>query len=305
VTIPALLAAEHAELVAVASRDYQKAEEVRASFNLPKAYGSYDLLLSSSEIDAVYLPLPNGLHAEWAIKALTAGKHVLCEKPFSANVNEAIAVASAARQMGRQVMEGFMWRFHPQHERALHLVREGIIGPVRQVRATFSFMMGREPNVRWDPALAGGATADVGCYTVSAARAYFGSEPLGAMARTTVDRETGVDVSMAAILEFQEGRAVLDCAFNLPPRVGVEVVGEKGVIEIPAPWLPPESTYIVVNGKKEEIPPANQYVLEFDHFSESVLNNTPARYGADDAVHQMRALDAIVRSARTGRQETV
>lgn len=305
VAVPAMLEAESVEIVGVASRDREKAEQFRQEFGLPKAYGSYEELLDDSMVEAVYIPLPNGLHAPWTIKALAAGKHVLCEKPFSANVNEAIAAAAAARQAKRQVMEGFMWRFHPQHERALQLVSDGAVGTVKQVRATFSFTMSRQPNVRWDPQLAGGAIADVGCYTVSAARTYFASEPTSVVARATVDPETGVDISMGAVLDFPSGRAILDCAFDLPFRSGIEVVGDRGVLEIPSPWLPGERPGLVLNGEREDISPANQYVLEFDHFSRCVLDNQPARYGAEDAVRQMRVLDAIVRSCRTGRQETV
>lgn len=304
-TIPAMLAANKVELVGVASRDVRRAEEFRTEFGLAKAYGAYEELLDDPGIDAVYIPLPPGLHAAWSVKSLAAGKHVLCEKPFAASANEAVAVAAAARQSGRQVMEAFMWRFHPQHERALELVRSGAVGAVKLVRASFSFTMGRAPNVRWDPVLGGGSTGDVGCYTVSAVRAYFGEEPRRVWAQATMDEESGVDVSMAAILEFASGRGLVDCGFDLPFRSGIEVVGDAGVMTIPSPWLPGSEAQIFLNGVGQTVPDANQYVLEFEHFSECIASDRPARYGADDAVGQMRALDAIVRSAKTGRQETV
>lgn len=305
VAVPALKEASSAEVVAVASREAERARAFAAELSIPRWFGSYEEMLEDEGVDAVYNPLPNALHAAWTIRAVAAGKHVLVEKPFATSATEAIAVASAARQAGRHVMEGFMWRFHPQHEEALRRVRDGEIGPVRLVRASFTFSMPRRPDIRWDPALGGGATLDVGCYTVSAARAYFGAEPTSVMVRRTRDEASGVDMSMAAILEFAEGRAIAECGFHVPFRSCVEVVGEKGVLVVEAPWVPSDAARLVVNGEVIQAEPANQYTRQFEHFSRAILDGVRPRYDAEDAVLQMRVLDAIIRSARSGRQESV
>jgi predicted dehydrogenase len=237
-TIPALLETPSAHLAGVASRGAERAAEFRAQFGLERAYASYEALLGDPGVQAVYIPLPNGLHADWTIRAVEAGKHVVCEKPFAADAAEARRVAEAAARSGRRVMEAFMWRFHPQHLRARALVDSGAIGTVQLVRGAFSFPLDRGPNVRWRPELAGGSLMDLGCYPISAARFYLGREPLSAWARGEIDAEFGVDRRVAGCLEFPGGRALFDCAFDLPFRPDLEIVGERGTLHFPRAWQP-------------------------------------------------------------------
>ncbi|MCA1596700.1 MAG: Gfo/Idh/MocA family oxidoreductase, partial [Chloroflexi bacterium] len=299
------LATPSAALVGIASRSAQKAEEFRSHFNLDRAYGSYEELVDDPAIQAIYCPLSNDLHAEWMIRAAERGKHTLCEKPFTLNAAQAQDVAEAARRCRVNVMEAFMWRFHPQHERARSAIVDGTIGTVRLVRAAFTFQMGRSGDFRWNPAFGGGSVYDVGCYTTSAARFYFGAEPSTIYARGTFDPESGIDLSMAAVVEFGTGVGLMDCGFHLPGRSDLEIAGDKGAIRIPEPWLPPDEAVIVINGKEEHLAAANQYVNEFEAFSQAVLTGSPPSYGAEDAVRQMQALDAVLASMKSGRAERV
>jgi len=297
VALPALSAARGARIHAIASRDLERARETADLFRARRAYGAYEDLLADAAVDAVYIPLPNSLHAHWAVRAIDAGKHVLCEKPLAATRGEAARVADAAARRGVQAMEAFMWRFHPQHDFAVQRIREGAIGVVRLVRAAFTFVIAREPNIRLNSALGGGSLLDVGCYPVSAARLYFGAEPVRAYARSRIDAEYGVDMATAGVLEFEQGEALIDCGFDLPYRADLEICGERGVIQVPAAWLPPEQAHIVVNGETQAFGVCNQYVQEFEHFSRCVRNEEPPRFGIEDAVQQARVIEAVRRSA--------
>jgi xylose dehydrogenase (NAD/NADP) len=303
--IPSMLKAPSVELVGVASRSWEKAERFRGDFGLKCAYGSYEEMLSDPQIRAVYIPLPNGLHAEWTIRAAEAGKHVLCEKPFTSNANEAEQVATAAARSGVKVMEAFMWRFHPQHERARKAIENGVIGPLRLIRGAFSFMMSRQPNVRWSPDLAGGSVMDVGCYPISASRFYYQAEPITAFALGQIDPEFGVDIRMGGVLQFPQGLAFIDSSFQLASRGDLEIAGEKGRIYIPKAWLPDEEASLYINGQEEKLPPVDQYTNQFEHFSQCILQDIPPRYGPEDAILQMKVVDAVLRSMRSGQVETV
>ncbi len=304
-TIPAMLESPSVELVGVASRTLDKAESLRSEFKLQRAYGCYDELLADPQIQAVYNPLPNGLHAEWTIRSVESGKHCLCEKPFTADASEAQRVAEVAARAGVFVMEAFMWRFHTQHQRARRAIERGEIGRLRLVRAAFSFPIPRQPNVRLNPDLAGGSVMDVGCYPISAARFYFGEEPLTAFARGSMDPEYGVDMRMAGLLEFSQGHALIDCSFGMPYRTEVEIAGESGVIFIPRSWLPDPEASITINSRTERLQAENQYVSELEHFSRSIINGTAPLYGPDDAVLQMMVVDAVRRSMTSGLPERV
>jgi predicted dehydrogenase len=298
--IPAMLAAPSVELIGVASRTLDKAESFCEKFQLPFAYGSYDEMLADPRIDAVYIPLPNGLHAEWMKRAAKRGKHCLCEKPFAANAAEAEEVAEVATEHGISVMEAFMWRFQAQHLAAKKAIERGVTGPIHLIRSAFSYPHSRQGDVRLIPDLAGGSVLDVGCYPISAARFYFAAEPITAYARGDIDPEFGVDMGMSGMLEFPDGRALIDCSFRLPFRTKLEIVGERGTIEIPRPWYPDPEATIVINGEAKTLPSEHQYVEEFEHFSKSLLEGKPPAYGAGDAVRQMRVIDAVFRSMRTG-----
>jgi predicted dehydrogenase len=304
-TIPALLASPSVELVGVASRALEKAEAFRSEFKLQRAYGSYEEMLEDRKIQAIYIPLPNAMHAEWMIKAAQTKKHILCEKPFASNTSEVRQVAAAAKQAGVFVMEAFMWRFHSQHQRARKAIENGDIGPLRLVRSSFSFTLPRNSNARFVPEMGGGSVMDVGCYPISAARFYFEQEPTLAYAQGNFDPEFGVDMRMAGVLEFPTGRALIDCAFDQPYRTEMELVGESGTIRIPRSWLPDPEASLTINDKTERLPLENQYVDEFEHFSQCILNGTTPAYGPEDAVRQMMAVDAVRRSLASGRPEPI
>lgn len=304
-TIPALLESPSVNLVGVASRTLEKAETFRSQFNLPRAYGSYEELLADPQIQAVYIPLPNSLHAQWMIRAAQAGKHCLCEKPFTSNAAEARQVADVAERTGVYIMEGFMWRFHSQHLRARSVVGRGDIGKLRLLRGSFSFTIAQEGNTRLVPDLAGGCVMDVGCYPISAARFYFADEPTIAYARGFVDPELGLDLQVSGVLGFSQGEALMDCSFRLPYRTNLEIVGETGTITIPKPWLPDVEATLTINTTTEKLAGENQYVNEFEHMSHCISHETAPLYGPEDAIRQMKVVDAVLRSLESGRPEPV
>ncbi len=303
--IPAMLKSQFVELAGVASRSPEKAEEFRAQFSLPHAYGSYEEMLEDPGIQAIYIPLPNGLHGKWTMEAADHRKHVLCEKPFASSAAEARQVAEFALRRNVRVMEAFMWPFHSQHESAKAAIRDGAIGIVRCVRASFSFPIPRKPNVRLQPDLAGGSVLDIGCYPVSAARYYFEDEPATVYACGELDAEYRVDMRMSGLLEFAKGCALVDCAFDLPHRTHLEIVGESGTIVMPKPWQPDPEATVFIKDQALTMPEENQYVKEFEHFSRSLIDGTPPRFGPEDAVRQMSVIDAVLRSIRSGQAEPV
>lgn len=302
--IPAIQRVAGAELVAIASRDLDKARETAARFGIPKAFGSYEALLDDPDIDAVYIPLPNALHAPWTIRAAQAGMHVLCEKPLALHASQAGEMIAACRAHGVQLAEAFMYRHHPQIVQSLELVRAGEIGTPRLIRGSFSFELSRPDDVRWDPALGGGALLDVGCYPVSAARLVFGAEPVKALATATFTPR-GVDETLAGVLVFPEERvALVDCSFRLPLRQGLEIIGTAGRLALPWPYNPgPRPTTItLVRGDEERtitIPSANSYVLMVEAFNDALLSRRPFPYPPEDAQANMRALDMLAAAART------
>ncbi|HLK60206.1 MAG TPA: Gfo/Idh/MocA family oxidoreductase [Chthonomonadaceae bacterium] len=308
--IPAMQQAEGVELTAIASRTREKAEAFQQLFGFQKAYGAYEDLLADPEVEAIYNPLPNGMHPEWTIKVAQAGKHSLVEKPFAANVSEAEEVAKVVREHGVHVMEAFMWRFHPMHRRARQLVCEGAIGPLRLFRTAFTFNITRGPNVRLDAELAGGGLMDVGCYCVSEARFFFDAEPVRVYARADYDPEYKVDMLACGVLEFPNGgRATFDCGFELPYRCDYEISGSKGRIVCPNAILPGDNAELRLDiagqSTTETFPSINQWSLEFEHLSRCIVEGTPLDYDTADAIKQQRVLDAIYRSTRSGQAETV
>jgi predicted dehydrogenase len=300
-----MLESPSVDLVGVASRSPEKAESFRAQFDLRRAYGSYESMLEDPQIEAVYIPLPSSLHAEWMIRAAECGKHCLCEKPFTTNAREAAGVLEVFSRCGYFVMEAFMWRMHSQHRRARMLIERGRIGPVRLVRAAFTFHLPRRPDIRLAPELGGGSVLDIGCYPISAARFYFADEPASAFALGEVDPEHGVDMTMSGVLEFSRGEALIDCSFRLPQRTDLEIVGEQGTIRIPKPWLPEPEAVLTINDQAETMPYENQHVTQFEFFSTCILERTPPHFGPEDALRQMRVIDAVLRSMRSGAREKV
>jgi xylose dehydrogenase (NAD/NADP) len=294
---------EAVEVLAVASRERERAEAYAAEHEIDRAYGSYEELLADADIEAVYVSLPNSLHVEWSIKALEAGKHVLCEKPLTRHAAEAEAAFDAAESAGLVLMEAFMWRHSPQTAKLVQLAEGGVIGNLRLVRATFSFPVEGRRNIRLDPELGGGALMDVGTYCVSAAR-LLGGEPERVYGEHVIG-DTGVDLLFTGTLRFPRGViAQVDSGLELPRRDALEVVGDEGSLVIPDPWL---ARRLVLHLRREEsreeiaLPPADPYRLELENMSAAIRGEAEPLLGRADAVGQARALEALYRSADEGR----
>ena len=286
------------DVVAVASRSAERAEAFAAEWGIPHAFGSYEDLLADPGVEAVYIPLPNGLHVEWTLAALEAGKHVLVEKAFSPRAAEVERCFSLAEERGLVLSEGFMWRHNPQTSRLLSLLDR--IGDLRLVRAEFSFpLLGRDDDVRWDPTLDGGALLDVGCYCVSAARLFAG-EPMDVHA-LAVERG-GVDSRFTGLLRMPgDVIATFDCGFDMAARDELELVGTEGSLFVDDPWhcRKPRIELRRESGVETiEVERANSYRLEFEDVAAAIRGRSGgALLGRDDAVGQARALEALLEAA--------
>ena len=302
--IPAIAASGNGRLAAIASRDRSRAEAVAARYPGMRAHGSYDALLSDPGVEAVYISLPNALHAEWTIRAAAAGKHVLCEKPLGATPDEVRAMGEACRAAGVLLMEAFMYRFHPQIRWALEQIAAGAIGPARLVRGAFAFDIRSSPgNIRLQAALAGGSLMDVGCYPLNFARAVYGAAPRAVAARAVVPDGSEVERGVAAVLDFGDGRlAVIDCSFEQPAEQFVEVVGDRGRLTIPRPFTPREQETIVRIERGDEtverrFAPADQYRLQVEHFAARIRTGAPPFLSLADALAQAESIAAIYAAA--------
>jgi D-xylose 1-dehydrogenase (NADP+, D-xylono-1,5-lactone-forming) len=292
---------------AVASRDRDRAESYARERRIERAYGSYEALLEDPDVEVVYIGLPNGLHVEWSIRALEAGKHVLCEKAFDKRVDRVEEAYDAAERADRFLMEGFMFRHHPQTQRLAELVADGEIGELRLVRAAFSFSLTTLGDPRMRPDLDGGSMTDVGCYCVSMIRLLAG-EPTTATG-TQVLGSTGVDVRFAGTLAFPgEVVAHFDCAFDLPYRSELEVVGSEGVARVVDPFTIGSlgiggSGIEIRRGEDFEVIRAeeeNHFKLELENLSDAIRGSGDPLLGRADAVAQARVIEALYRAAKDG-----
>jgi D-xylose 1-dehydrogenase (NADP+, D-xylono-1,5-lactone-forming) len=298
---------DRVRVAAVASRDQDRAETYARERGIDRAYGTYEALLADPEIEAVYVPLPNSLHVEWSIRALEAGKHVLCEKAFDRRVERVEEAFDAAERADRFLMEGFMYRHHPQTRRLSELVADGAIGELRLVRAAFSFSLTELSDVRMRPELDGGSITDVGCYCISAIRLLAG-EPESVTA-TQVLGSTGVDVRFAATLAFPSGvLGHFDCAFDLPYRSELEVVGSEGVLRVVDPFT---IGALGIGGAGIELrrgddvelieaEQANHFQLELENLGDAIRGRGDPLLGREDAVGQARTIEALYRAAEEG-----
>lgn len=317
--IPAIGKSSNARVAAVAARDLGRAQSYAAEHGIPKAYGSYEEMLADPEIEAVYNPLPNSEHAPWSIRALEAGKHVLCEKSFSLNAAEAETVDAAARRAGKQVMEAFMYRFHPQIAQAQEILRRGEIGELRLIRPSFSFALSRPGDIRWVAKLGGGALYDIGTYCVNVSRTFAGREPTEVFGVADLTGEGdpgggGADHTFLGLLDFGGGlRSTFDCSFRQTFRQRVELVGSEGTLTLLEPYVPNRNSKgqdqghgstapsLVVNGETVTSVAGDQYQLMVEHFVRAARGEEAPRYPVEEAVRQMRVLDALFQSAREGR----
>ena len=304
--IPAIRASRNGRVAAVASRDAARATAFAAETGIPMALGSYQALLADPEIDAVYIPLPNNLHREWAIRAAERGKHILCEKPLALTRADCLEMEAAARANGVQLMEAFMYRFHPRTERVVALVRSGAVGELKTIRSTFTFRLTRPDNIRLRPELGGGAVMDVGCYCINASRTIAGAEPetVQAWAEWT---ESGVDQRLLGTLFFPgDVTAQFDCALSLERREWYEVAGTEATLRIPAAFVPGTGEAAIEHHRgrapveQEIIAGANQYQLMVEHFADCVHAGTAPRYPVAEAAANLAVIEALLRSARSG-----
>ena len=314
--IPAIQKSSNGIVRGLATRSPEQAQQVAADHHIDQIYNSYDALLVDAAIDAVYIALPNHLHHPWTLKALKAGKHVLCEKPLACSAEEALEMAALAEDCGRYLMEAFMYRFHPRNRRIKQLVAEGRIGTPCLVRSAFCYRMGQtdwinEKNARLKPEMGGGALLDVGCYSVSAARWFLGAEPTQVQAQA-IYGPGGVDVHTVGTIGFGDAAlATFEASFISALQQTFTVVGREGAIELPhnafIPWEK-DAVFVVrrhdeESGQEYVITGTDEYQLMVEHFADAVMGNTDLMVPPGDSIANMRALDALAQAAKTG--ETV
>jgi xylose dehydrogenase (NAD/NADP) len=312
--IPAIRKSCNGTVYALATRSPARAQEVAGDNHIERIYGSYDALLEDPEIEIIYLPLPNHLHHPWAIKALNAGKHVLCEKPLACSTKQAEEMVGAAEDAGRLLMEAFMYRFHPRSRRIKQMVAEGRIGAPCLIRSAFCFRMSEKDwnnrdNARLKPDTGGGALLDVGCYSVSAARWFFEDEPMQVQAQA-VYHPGGVDVQAVGTLGFAGSRlATFEASFISALQQTYSVVGSDGAIELPhnafIPWEN-EAVFLLrardqEDGQQQVVAGADEYHIMVEHFADAVLGKTPLMVSPADSIGNMRVLDALAQAARSGK----
>lgn len=303
--IPAMQAGKLCEVVAIASRNKEQGKKVAELLNIPVAYDSYEELLSDPQIDAVYIPLPNHMHVEWAIKSLKAGKHVLCEKPIGLSTAEAIQLLNTSLERPHlKIMEAFMYRHHPQWIQAKKMVDDGMIGELKTIESFFSYYNTDPSNIRNKKDIGGGGMMDIGCYCTSLSRFIFGKEPVSVWGNIDYDPELQTDRMASGILDFSNGNATFTCSTQLVPYQRVNILGTKARIEIEIPFNAPtdKPTRMWLHSKEntEEIifDTINQYTIQGDLFSKAILNNEPVPTPLEDAINNMKVIDTVFESAR-------
>lgn len=315
--IPAILEAPQCRIHAVASRNPAQARAVADRFSIEKAYGSYEELLADPAIDAIYNPLPNHLHIPWTIKAMEAGKHVLCEKPIALTADEAQQLVAARERTGKLVAEAFMVRFHPQWLRAREIVQSGALGEVRSIQTAFCYFNTNPDNVRNKADIGGGGLYDIGCYAIATARFIFGAEPIRATAAFDRDPQFGTDRLCSGLAEFPGNRHLnFICSTQQVPYQRVQIFGAKGRLEVQIPFNAPAngmcriftddgSDLAGAGIRMEEFPACNQYALQAHAFARAVWNEAEWPYPIENAVANMRVIDALFRSGQSGKWEAI
>lgn len=305
--IPAMQRGEYCAIVAIASRQLEKAQAAAQSLSIPKAYGSYEELLADPEVEAIYNPLPNHLHVPWSIKAIEAGKHVLCEKPIALSSAEAQTLVDVTRQHPHlKVMEAFMYRYHPQWRLAKQLVRDGQIGELRTIHSFFSYYNVDPRNVRNQADIGGGGLMDIGCYNISLSRFIFDQEPTRVCGIVEYDPIFKTDRLASGMLNFGNGTATFTCATQLTPYQRVNIFGTEGRVEIEIPFnAPPDRPCRVWQQRGDTVeeivlPVVDQYTIQGDLFAQAILDDTPVPTPLEDAIANMKVLEAITLSARRG-----
>jgi predicted dehydrogenase len=313
--IPAMQKGDWSGVVAIASRELDKAERAAQALGVPKAYGSYEELLADPAIEAIYNPLPNNLHVLWSIRAAEAGKHVLCEKPLSVTAEEARSLLAVRDRTGVKIGEAFMVRTHPRWLRTRELVRAGRIGQLRVISGSFSYFNRDSANIRNMPEYSGGALLDIGCYAVTLSRFMFGEQPSRVLGLVERDPDMKTDRLTSAILEFPSGQAVFTCSTQLAYHQRMTLLGTTGRIEIDRPINPPndQPSRILIDDNPsdptgagitaETIAACDQFTIQGDLFSRAIREGGEVPVPLEDSIHNMRAIDAIFRSAGSGKWE--
>ena len=312
--IPAMQRGEWSQVAAIASRDLKKAQQAAERLGIPKAYGSYEELVADPHIEAIYNPLPNHLHVPWSIRAAEAGKHVLCEKPISLTTAEAGSLLKARDRAGVKIEEAFMVRTHPQWRGVLGLIRSGRIGPVRSFVGCFTYYNRDPKNIRNILEYGGGALMDIGCYGVYTSRLVFDEEPTRVLGLIEEDQETRTDVVTSVMLHFRSGQCVFTCGTQLVPYQRVQILGTKGRIEVEIPLnAPPDQRCRIFiddgvdpSGRSAEIlefETCDQYTTQGDLFSQSIRQGTELPVPLEGSVRNMAVIEAIFRSAKSGKWE--
>ncbi|MGO4547807.1 Gfo/Idh/MocA family protein [Paenibacillus sp. 2TAB23] len=306
--IPGLHLSELSEVSAIASRDEENAKRTAEELNIPTAYGSYEALLADDAIDVIYIPLPNHLHREWAIRAAEAGKHILCEKPLALTEKEAAEMAEAAAKAGVLLSEAFMYRYHPRYAMIKNIIDEGQIGEVRGIRSAFTFNnAGHKENVRYRKEWGGGSLYDVGCYPINAARLLLGKEPEAVTVQAMFsEQHDHVDMMASGLIEFGGSVSLtFDCGMWAAFRNPLEVLGDEGVIEVPSAFVTGEpgsgNFFVSAKGERKEIvvPHVNAYTEQADQMANAINGEQTILYGAEDALANMRVIDACLASAHS------
>jgi predicted dehydrogenase len=312
--IPAMMNSEWCEIAAIASRDANKGHEAARKLGIPRVHGSYEALLADPEIEAIYNPLPNHLHVPWSIKAAEAGKHVLCEKPVALSVAEAKTLLAARDRAGVKIGEAFMVKTHPQWLRVKALIASGVIGQLKAIIGAFSYFNRDPKNVRNTLEWGGGGLLDIGCYPIMTSRFIFGEEPSRVVGLVERDPEWQVDRLASAILDFPSGHSTFTCGTQMVGHQRMEFLGTKGRIELRIPFNAPADRpceILVDDGRDvlgggivtEEIPTCDQYTIQGDAFSGAIRENTEVPVTLESAIGNMAVIDAVFRSAETGRWE--
>ena len=293
--IPAIQRSGNAALQAVASRDPAKLNEFGSQFGEFTRHSTYEALLEDSSVDAIYLPLPNSMHCEWAIKAMRCGKHVLCEKPLALSATEAEAMIATADDCGVHLMEAFMYRYTDRTRKVRSVLDSGVLGQIRSVNSTFRFFLDRENTIKEKPELGGGALYDVGCYPLNLIGMVTGDEPLSVAVECDVSR--GVDVNLSALLRFQNGLiASLHCGFDAFGRMHSEITGTKGTLLIPETFLNDEGSIELITGdgsKLIDVAESDRYAAEIEDFSAAILENRPPMLGLGESLRNIRTLERL------------
>ena len=310
VMLPPLRSSARNELTAVASRDMARAQVYANERNIPRVFGSYEAMLADPDVDVIYNPLPNSMHAEWTIKAAEAGKHVLCEKPLANTIEEVDAITAAAKKAGVVVMEAFMYRHHPQTLKVKEMVESGAIGKLQLIHGSFTFEISDEGDVRLNSSLGGGSIWDIGCYPISYARLIAGAEPIEVFGWQITGKASGVDETFTGQMRFPNNvYAQFDCGFRTPQRTHLELVGDKGNIIIKTPFNPILNEEIIVtNGDGKNIvtiPGEDLYLGEVENMADAILNGQPPRMSLADSRSNVATIKALLRSAQEGKPITM